>query len=140
MVDNSDWDVDQEEETNEVHDVEDPGGPVEHDPDAIYPAYSDGAAVEMFSVAQGTWLAADLHAKLGRSHNRELHHEDSPTDVIYAATPKQTARLSKASLEVLRWPLQAKEPCEIFEASSNRWIRGEVGPRRTHGSQVQYTV
>lgn len=116
--------------------------------DAIWPAYSDGWPVEFFSSQHGQWLAADLHTKLARGtvsvrhSNDPADDEEHPPEVIYAATLRnQSMRTTKASLEVLRVPLQPDDPCEIFMASLKRWVPGEVGPdRRLNGIHILYSI
>lgn len=114
----------------------------------VFPAYSDGWPVEIFSSQHGQWLQADLHTKLARgsvavrSQWDPTDDEEVPAEVIYAATLRNAnGRTTKASLEVLRTPLQQNEAVEIFMASLKRWVPGEVGKeRRTNGIHIQYSI
>jgi len=112
--------------------------------EVVWPAYSDGWPVEIFSSQHGQWLQADLHTKLARGtvSRDPADDEEVPAEVIYAATLRnQAGRTTKASLEVLRTPLQQNEAVEIFMASLKRWVPGEVGKeRRTNGIHIQYSV
>jgi len=142
-MDDSEWDEDDRGlgHAGDADDI-DAGDPV------VFPAYSDGWPVEIFSAQHGQWLQADLHTKLARgavavrSQWDPADDEEVPAEVIYAATLRnQAGRTTKASLEVLRTPLQQNESVEIFMASLKRWVPGEVGKeRRTNGIHIQYSV